>query len=64
MLSWLTRPNAKSTRLSQLFRAIFQFIEFVAILVAIFAFFMELENRQKERVAQAWQIISNKSPWE
>ena len=62
MLSWLTRPHTESTWIIQQLRTIFQFVEFVAILIAISAFFMELQDRQEERTAQAWQLLATKAP--
>ena len=49
--TWLCRPAKDS----------FRIIELLAILIAIFAFFLELGNRQEEREARAWQLLTTKA---
>ena len=51
-LIWFLRP----------FNDSFRIIELVAILVAITAFFMDIGNRQEEREARAWQLLTTKAP--
>ena len=48
---WLCRPAKDS----------FRIIELLAILIAIFAFFLELGNRQEEREVRAWQLLTTKA---
>lgn len=50
-LTWFCRP----------FNDSFRIIELLAILIAITAFILELGNRQEEREARAWQLVTTKA---
>ena len=51
LLNWFYRP----------FNDSFRIIELIAILIAITAFFLDLGNRQEEREARAWQLLTTKA---
>ena len=51
VLLWVFRP----------FNDSFRIIEMLAIMLAITAFFMELDNQQEEREARAWQLITTEA---
>lgn len=50
------------SRFFRRFNAIIRTIELAAILIAIFAFFMELTYRHEDREARAWQLLIVKAP--
>ena len=52
LLKWVCEPFSDS----------FRIIELLAILIAFVAFFQELGNRQEEREARAWQLLTTKAP--
>lgn len=58
----LVRLHTTLTWPFQEFKTTLRIIEFAAILIAIFAFFMELTYRHEEREARAWQLLIAKAP--
>ena len=51
LLKWFCRPFSDS----------FRIVEFLAILIAFIVFFQETANRQEERQARAWQLVTTKA---
>lgn len=52
LLKWVCEPFSDS----------FRIIELLAILIAFVAFFQDISNRQEEREARAWQLLTTKAP--
>ena len=63
MLIWCCRSLSRFYGwIRQPFSDSFRLIELIAILVAFVAFYAEINNRQDEREARAWQLLTTKAP--